>query len=152
VKVFGLTDAFMVMGVAFLLDRSGVVIDRQTFADQDAGEVFSQNIVKEVTPAPVRSRVVGDSTADAQQSAAGALRDLRRQASALELIGEQTPPLLSARFCRSQRKKRNSAENSAGTAPMALMQIESQRWHERVFRCNILPPETRSYNQGQIRG
>ena len=54
-KVFGLTDGFMMMGVAFLLERRGVVIDRQTVADQDAAEVVSQNVVEEVTSAALRA-------------------------------------------------------------------------------------------------
>jgi hypothetical protein len=39
VKGFGFADGFMMMGVAFVLERSGVVVDRQTVADQDAAEV-----------------------------------------------------------------------------------------------------------------
>jgi hypothetical protein len=57
VKVFGLTDGFMMMGVAFLLERRGVVIDRQTVADQDADEVFSQNVVEEVTSAALSNDI-----------------------------------------------------------------------------------------------
>src|SRR5580700_10471624 len=33
----------MMMGVAFVLERRGVVIGSQTVADQDAAEVFSEN-------------------------------------------------------------------------------------------------------------
>ena len=32
----------MMMGVAFLLERSGVIVNSQTVADQDAAEVFSK--------------------------------------------------------------------------------------------------------------
>ena len=38
---FGLADGFMMMGVAFVLERSGFVENSQTVADQDAAEVFS---------------------------------------------------------------------------------------------------------------
>jgi hypothetical protein len=41
----------MMMGVAFLLERRGAVIDRQTVADQEVAEVSSQNVVAEVTSA-----------------------------------------------------------------------------------------------------
>ena len=47
----------MMMGVAFLLERRGVVIDRQTVADQDADEVFSQNVVEEVTSAALSNDI-----------------------------------------------------------------------------------------------
>ena len=38
------------MGVAFVLERSGVVVDRQTVADQDAAAVFSENVAQELRP------------------------------------------------------------------------------------------------------
>jgi hypothetical protein len=60
VKVFGFADGFMMMGVAFLLERRGVVIDRQTVADQDAAEVFAQNFVEEVTSAALRNDIEGE--------------------------------------------------------------------------------------------
>ncbi len=44
------------MGVAFLLDRSGLIVDRQTVGDQDAAEVFSQNVVEEVRAAALQQR------------------------------------------------------------------------------------------------
>ena len=34
----------MMMGVAFVLERSGIIVDSQTVADQDAAEVFSENV------------------------------------------------------------------------------------------------------------
>jgi hypothetical protein len=33
VKVFGFAEGFMMMSVAFLLERNGVVVDSQTVAD-----------------------------------------------------------------------------------------------------------------------
>src|SRR6202011_5531932 len=48
-KVFGFADGFMMMGVAFLLERSGVVVNSQTVADQDAAEIFSENVVEQIT-------------------------------------------------------------------------------------------------------
>ena len=60
VKVFGLTDGFMMMGVAFLLELRGVVIDRQTVADQDAAEVFSQNVAQQVTSAALSNDIKGE--------------------------------------------------------------------------------------------
>jgi hypothetical protein len=51
VKVFGFADGFMMMGVAFLLEPGGAVVDRQTVADQDTAEVFSENVAQEVTSA-----------------------------------------------------------------------------------------------------
>jgi len=50
----------MMMGVAFLLDRSGVIVDRQTVADQDAAEVFSQNVVEEVRAAALSNDIEGE--------------------------------------------------------------------------------------------
>ena len=50
----------MMMGVAFLLERGGVVVDRQTVADQDAAEVFSQNVVEEVTSAALSNDIEGE--------------------------------------------------------------------------------------------
>src|SRR5277367_6777739 len=47
----------MMMGVAFLLECRGVVIDRQAVADQDAAEVFSQNVVEEVTAAALSNDI-----------------------------------------------------------------------------------------------
>ena len=44
VKGFGLVDGFMMMGVAFLLERSGAVVNSQTVADEDPAEVFSENV------------------------------------------------------------------------------------------------------------
>src|SRR5215471_11036537 len=41
---FGLLDGFMMMGVAFLLERSGAVVNSQTVADEDPAEVFSENV------------------------------------------------------------------------------------------------------------
>ena len=57
VKVFGFADGFMMMGVAFVLERSGAVIGSQTVADQDAAEVFSQNVVEEVTSAALSNDI-----------------------------------------------------------------------------------------------
>ena len=48
------------MGVAFLLDRSGLIVDRQTVGDQDAAEVFSQNVVEEVTAAALSNDIEGE--------------------------------------------------------------------------------------------
>ena len=50
----------MLMGVAFLLDRSGVIVDRQTVGDQDAAEVFSQNVVEEVRAAALSNDIEGE--------------------------------------------------------------------------------------------
>ena len=44
VKGFGLADGFMMMGVAFLLERGGVVVDSQAVTDEDAAKVFSENV------------------------------------------------------------------------------------------------------------
>jgi hypothetical protein len=60
VKGFGFADGFMMMGVAFVLERSGVVIGCQTVADQDAAEVFSENVVKQVTSAALSSDIEGE--------------------------------------------------------------------------------------------
>ena len=50
----------MMMGVAFVLERSGVVIGCQTVADQDAAEVFSENVVKQVTSAALSNDIEGE--------------------------------------------------------------------------------------------
>src|SRR5580692_13195370 len=50
----------MLMGVAFLLDRSGVIVDRQTVGDQDAAKVFSQDVVEEVTAAALSNDIEGE--------------------------------------------------------------------------------------------
>ncbi len=50
----------MMMGVAFLLELGGVDIGRQTVADQDAAEVFSQNLVEHNKPATVRHDIEGE--------------------------------------------------------------------------------------------
>lgn len=59
-KGFGFADGFMMMGVAFVLERSGVVIGCQTVADQDAAEVFSENVVKQVTSAALSNDIEGE--------------------------------------------------------------------------------------------
>src|SRR5262249_4330717 len=51
VKGFGLLDGFMMMGVAFLLERSGAVVNSQTVADEDPAEVFSENVAKQLPSA-----------------------------------------------------------------------------------------------------
>ena len=48
------------MGVAFVLERSGVVVDRQTVADQDAAEVFSENVAQELTSAALSNDIEGE--------------------------------------------------------------------------------------------
>ena len=48
------------MGVAFLLERSGVVVNSQTVADQDAAEVFSENVAKQVTSAALSNDIEGE--------------------------------------------------------------------------------------------
>jgi hypothetical protein len=60
VKGFGLADGFMMMGVAFVLERRGVVIGSQTVADQDAAEVLSENVVQQVTSAALSNDVEGE--------------------------------------------------------------------------------------------
>src|ERR1700686_5317190 len=50
----------MMMGVAFVLERSGVVIGCQTVADQDAAEVFSENVVKQVTSTALSNDIEGE--------------------------------------------------------------------------------------------
>src|ERR1700688_2873973 len=50
----------MMMGVAFVLERSGVVVDSQTVADQDAAEVFSENVAQEVTSAALSNDIKGE--------------------------------------------------------------------------------------------
>src|SRR5271165_6734379 len=51
----------MMMGVAFVLERSGIVVDRQTVADQDAAEVFSENVAQELTSAALSNDIEGSS-------------------------------------------------------------------------------------------
>jgi hypothetical protein len=50
VKGCGWADGFMMMGVAFLLERSGLVVDSQTVADEDpagnTGSTSEQVMVK----------------------------------------------------------------------------------------------------------
>jgi hypothetical protein len=60
VKVFGFADGFMMMGVAFLLERSGVIVNSQTVADQDAAEVFSENVAQKVTSAALGNDIAGE--------------------------------------------------------------------------------------------
>ena len=50
----------MMMGVAFLLDRSGVVVDSQPVADQDTTEVFSENVAQELTSAALSNDIEGE--------------------------------------------------------------------------------------------
>src|ERR1700676_3735553 len=50
----------MMMGVAFLLERSGVVVDSQTVADQDAAEVFPENVSQELTSAALSNDIEGE--------------------------------------------------------------------------------------------
>src|SRR5258705_10431461 len=50
----------MMMGVAFLLDRSGVVVNSQQGADQDATEAFSENVVEQVTSAALSNDIEGE--------------------------------------------------------------------------------------------
>src|ERR1700746_499271 len=50
----------MMMGVAFVLERSGVVVDSQTVANQDAAEVFSENVVQERTSAALSNDIEGE--------------------------------------------------------------------------------------------
>src|SRR6202163_2477000 len=50
----------MMMGVAFLLERSGVVVDSQTVADQDTTEVFSENVAQELTSAALSNDIEGE--------------------------------------------------------------------------------------------
>ena len=50
----------MMMGVAFLLEPGGAVVDRQTVADQDAAEVFSENVAQEVTSAALSNDIEGE--------------------------------------------------------------------------------------------
>ena len=59
-KFFGFADGFMMMGVAFLLEPGGAVVDRQTVADQDAAEVFSENLAQEVTSAALSNDIKGE--------------------------------------------------------------------------------------------
>ena len=47
------------MGVAFLLERRGVVVDSQTVADEDAAEVFSDNLLQQFTSATLNNDVEG---------------------------------------------------------------------------------------------
>jgi hypothetical protein len=42
------------------LERRGVVIGSQTVADQDAAEVFSENVVKQVTSAALSNDIAGE--------------------------------------------------------------------------------------------
>src|ERR1700686_3785653 len=50
----------MMMGVAFVLERSGVVVDSQTVADQDTTEVFSENVAQELTSAALSNDIEGE--------------------------------------------------------------------------------------------
>ena len=59
VKGFGLADGFMMTGVAFLLERSGVVVDSQTVADEDAAEVFSEDLLQQLTCAALNDDIEG---------------------------------------------------------------------------------------------
>jgi hypothetical protein len=54
-----LANGFMMMGVAFLLERRGVVVDSQTVADEDAAEVFSDNLLQQFTSATLNNDVEG---------------------------------------------------------------------------------------------
>src|SRR5215471_3683758 len=47
------------MGVAFLLERSGVVVDSQTVADEDPAEVFSENVAQQFTSAALSDDIEG---------------------------------------------------------------------------------------------
>src|ERR1700758_3218491 len=50
----------MMMGVAFVLERSGIIVDGQTVPDQDAAEVFSENVVQELTSAALSNDIEGE--------------------------------------------------------------------------------------------
>ena len=76
----------------------------------------------------MRSKAVGDSSADARPSAAGALRDLRRKASALGLIGEQKLPLLSARFLPETSEKIELGRKFGGDPPNSA----NRSWCQKV--------------------
>jgi hypothetical protein len=43
-----------------VLERSGIVVDRQTVADQDAAEVFSENVAQELTSAALSNDIEGE--------------------------------------------------------------------------------------------
>jgi hypothetical protein len=60
VKGFGLANGFMMMGVAFVLERSGVVVNSQTVADEDATEVFSEHVAQEFTSAALSDDIEGE--------------------------------------------------------------------------------------------
>ena len=59
VKLFGFADGSMMMGVAFLLDRSALVVDGQTVADQHAAEIFSQNLVEQIPSTALSNDIEG---------------------------------------------------------------------------------------------
>jgi hypothetical protein len=59
-KVFGVADGFVMMGVTFLLECRSVVIDGQTVADQHAGEIFSLNVVQQFTSTPLSNDIEGE--------------------------------------------------------------------------------------------
>ena len=48
------------MGVAFLLEPGGAIIIRQTVADQDTAEVFSEYVAQEVTSAALSNDIKGE--------------------------------------------------------------------------------------------
>src|ERR1700730_5420557 len=50
----------MMMSVAFLLERSGVVVDSQTVADQHTAEVYSENVTQKVTSAALSNDIEGE--------------------------------------------------------------------------------------------
>src|ERR1700746_2513979 len=50
----------MMMGVAFVLERRGVVVDSQTVADQDAAEVLSKNVAQELASAALSNDIEGE--------------------------------------------------------------------------------------------
>ena len=50
----------MMMGVAFLLEPGGAVVNSQTVADQDAAEVLSENVAQEVTSAALSDDLEGE--------------------------------------------------------------------------------------------
>jgi hypothetical protein len=49
VKGFGFANGFMMMGVALLSERRGIVVNSQTVTDQHAGEVCAQQFGHDAT-------------------------------------------------------------------------------------------------------
>src|ERR1700746_492625 len=134
----------MMMGVAFLLERRGVVVDSQTVANQDAAEVFSDNLLQQFTAAALNNDIEGQQlgSKDPQPPArsgdppAGLITMKRRclaqfcgQGVVLGFDFESEPIKGLREAARAELQAKTIAQNGTGFThgkPFGLVEIGSQ--------------------------